>query len=114
MENKKMLGVTLYHLKDKFAYGSVSGNEMSEFKFSEEQIAALFEYLHRGVFEGMFEANSLEDYQDIMGLNYASLAREEGLRERRRELKETFYKDAQDLEEFHNQYLSENGNSQPE
>ena len=52
MNNKKMkLGVTLYHLKDKFAYGSTNGSEMSEFKFDEIQIAALFDYLRNGVFK---------------------------------------------------------------
>ena len=60
--DKKKLGVTLYHLKDKFAYGSTNGSEMSEFKFDEIQIATLFDYLRNGVFEGMFTFVKPEDF----------------------------------------------------
>ena len=88
--DKKKLGVTLYHLKDKFAYGSTNGNEVSEFKFDEIQIAALFDYLRNGVFEGMFTFVKPEDFNEILNLNYLNLARETVSNEKIKELEKEF------------------------
>ena len=77
MENKKQgLGVVLYHLKDKFAFGSTSGSELTEFKFDMNQVEAIREFLLSGAFQGMFDIVDFADYQNITDLNYISLARE--------------------------------------
>ena len=93
MSNEKVeLGVTLYHLKDKFAYGSTTGNEVSEFKYDEKQIAALFDFLRNGSFDGMFETVDIEEYQKFIELNYLSLARDTMYPEVRDRLAEEYAK----------------------
>ena len=95
---KKKLGVALYHLKDKFAYGSVNGNELSEFKFDEIQIAALFDYLRNGVFEGMFTFVSPEEFRAILELNYLNLAREVVSNKEIKDLEKEFLEKENELE----------------
>ena len=99
MNNKKIkLGVTLYHLKDKFAYGSTNGNEMSEFKFDEIQIAALFDYLRNGVFEGMFTFVKPEEFKAILNLHYLNLGREVVSNEKIKELEKEFLEKENELD----------------
>ena len=98
MNNEKQkLGVVLYHLKDKFAYGSTNGNEMSEFKFDEIQIATLFDYLRNGVFEGMFTFLEPEEFRAILELNYLNLAREVVSNEKIKELEKEFLEKEKEL-----------------
>lgn len=94
---KKKLGVTLYHLKDKFAYGSINGNEMSEFKFDEIQIATLFDYLRNGVFEGMFTFVEPEEFSAILNLHYLNLARETVSNDKIKELDKEFLEKEKEL-----------------
>ena len=98
MNNEKQkLGVALYHLKDKFAYGSTNGNEMSEFKFDKIQIATLFDYLRNGVFEGMFTFLEPEEFRAILELNYLNLAREIVSNEKIKELEKEFLEKEKEL-----------------
>ena len=94
---KRKLGVTLYHLKNKFAYGSINGNEMSEFKFDEIQIATLFEYLRNGVFEGMFTFVEPEEFSSILNLHYLNLGRETVSNEKIKELEKEFLQKEEEL-----------------
>ena len=100
MSNDKIkLGVALYHLKDKFAYGSTSGNEMSEFKFDEKQIASLFEFLRNGAFDGMFNNVDMIDYININDLNFISLSREETRVNVREKLTKEYEKKVKELDD---------------
>ena len=111
--NKKKLGVTLYHLKDKFAYGSTNGNEVSEFKFDEIQIAALFDYLRNGVFEGMFTFVKPEDFNEILNLNYLNLARETVSSQKNRELEKEFIEKENELKSAYEMAGKSESQSQP-
>ena len=98
MNNEKIkLGVALYHLKDKFAYGSTNGSEMSEFKFDEIQIATLFDYLRNGVFEGMFTFVEPEEFNSILNLHYLNLARETVSNKKIKELEKEFLEKENEL-----------------
>ena len=80
MEDKKQkLGVTIMHLKGKYAYVSTTGSETSGFRFTQDQIKTLFGFLHYGAKEGMFENVEPKEFFDILGLNYLNLIRENPL-----------------------------------
>ena len=92
-------GVALYHLKDKFAYGSTTGKELSEFKYDEQQIQALFNFLHNGAFEGMFDVLSLDEYKNFIELHYLSLARNTMYPEVRNQFAAEFSSKVRELED---------------
>lgn len=97
-------GVTLYHLKGKFAYGSTTGNEISEFKYDENEAKALFNLLHNGPFDGMFDVLSLDEYKKFIELNYWSLmnqSRNTLSASAREELSKAYDAKVKELEEKH-------------
>ncbi len=116
MANKKeKQGVALLHLKDKFAYGSTNGSEMSEFKFDEIQIATLFEFLRKGAFEGMFNFVTLEDAKGILNINYLNLAREAVSTQEIKEIEQKSIKKEQELLEKYEMFQkSQTTGSQPQ
>ena len=111
---KQKLGVTLLHLKDKFAYGSVNGNEISEFKFDDIQANVLFDFLYNGVFDGMFTFVELKDFQDILNLNYMNLAREILSTDGHKKLEQDFLKKEQELKEAYKKQKESETQSQPQ
>lgn len=113
-ENNQKLGLAFYHLKNKCALGSINGNEMIDFKFDEKQINEIFKFLNSGVFQGMFDVVSIEDYRKILELNYSSLERDEISNDKIEELRQIYSQKAGELEEFYKKYANEYLSSQPE
>ena len=104
----------LFHLKDKFAYGSTTGKEFSGFNYDEKQVAALFNYLYNGTFDGMFDCLSLDEYKIFTEINYMSLARNTGSSDVRNALANEYAQRIRELEEKHKALPAESNQPQSE
>lgn len=113
-KRKQKLGVTFIHLKDKWAYGSTTDSRMTKFVYDDVQISALKSFLDDGVFEGMFTFVGYEDYENILNLNYASLAKETASTDRIIELESEFKERESELEAAHDTYTKAQNENQPQ
>lgn len=107
MENKKQeMGVALYHLKNKFAFGCISGPELTEFKFDKKQVSAIYDFLQKGTFIGMFNIVDFEDYYTIADLNCLGLTRQAISSEERKSLEDARRHRVDELVEMHKDVVS--------
>ena len=113
-KEKQKLGVALLHLKDKCAYASVNGNEVSEFKFDDIQTKVLFDYLRNGVFDGMFTFVAFEDFHNILNLHYLNLAREISSTDKVRKLEQEFFEKEHELKTAYEEHKNKESQTQPE
>ena len=114
MESKKMLGVTLYHLKNKFAFGNINGSEMTKFKFDKKQVRAIMDFLQDGAFQGMFDVAEFGDYQDVAELHYLGLSREPENLNARKNLENERKLRISELDEMHKDVVMKSTQNQPQ
>lgn len=115
MEKKKQkLGVTFIHLKDKWAYGSTTDSRMTKFVFDDIQVHALKSFLYEGAFEGMFTFVDYKDYENILNLNYMSLANETKSSDRIIELESEFKERENELKVAHKMHTKAQNENQPQ
>ena len=113
MENKKQeLGVALYHLKNKFAFGCISGPELTEFKFDKKQVRAIYDFLQNGAFIGMFNIADFADYEAVADLNCLGLTRQTISSEERKSLENARRHRIDGLVEMHKDFESKQNQPQ--
>ena len=111
---KQKLGVTFIHLKDKWAYGSTTDSRMSKFEFDDIQIHALITYFEKGVFEGMFDIVSYNDFLNVLNLNYDSLKNETISPNRIIELESEFKEKENELKVAYKMHTKAQNENQPQ
>ena len=113
-DKKQRMGVALYHLKNRFAFGTINGSEMTKFKFNKKQVSAIMDFLQDGVFQGMFDVAEFGDYQDVAELDYLGLSREAESLEIRKNLESERKHRVSELEEMHKDVVMKSTQSQPQ
>ena len=111
-KERQKLGVVFIHLKDKWAYGSTTDSRMSKFVFDNIQIKALQTFLEKGVFKGMFDIVSCNDFLNVLNLHYDSLIKETINREIELESERNKRKD--ELDEAYKKHKKAQNENQPQ
>lgn len=108
--NSRRPGVIFYHLKGEFSLANGDGKVVTDFKYNQNQVIAIQDYLVGGNFEGMFNVLSLEDYKLVLALHYDKIIADASSKENRDLLNKEYEKKLQELESFYEQSLQ----AQPE
>ena len=107
MENQNIQNTTNQHnvgfmqLRGKFAYMDYkTGNPISDFYLTMDEVKSINAYLHGGVYEGMFDKVSVKEYVNALGLKYGSMKKDGISKEEEHELIRGYLEELNNLNKF--------------